>query len=146
MAANPIQMTTIDDIKRIDIPKIHDTKGNLSVIEGQTIPFAIRRVYYLYDVPSTAEREGNAHKQQQKVLIALSGSFEIILYDGVRQTSVILNRPNQGLYIPAGIWREMRNFSSGSVCLVIASDAFDESDYIRQFNEFELFKDRTSKP
>lgn len=144
MAANPIQMTTIDDIKRIDIPKIHDTKGNLSVIEGQTIPFAIRRVYYLYDVPSTAEREGNAHKQQQKVLIALSGSFEVVLHDGVRETAVTLNRPNQGLYIPAGIWREMRNFSSGSVCLVIASENFDEQDYVRDFERYKLSKNGIS--
>lgn len=144
MAANPIRMTTIDDIKRIDIPKIHDAKGNLSVVEGQTIPFLMKRVYYLYDVPSTAEREGNAHKHQQKVLIALSGSFEIILHDGTSQTTVTLNRPNQGLYIPGGIWREMRNFSSGSVCLVIVSDAYDEQDYIRDFDAFRSFKNSVS--
>lgn len=134
----------IADIQLIDIPKIHDAKGNLSVVEGNTIPFEIKRVHYLYDVPSTAEREGNAHKTQQKVLIALSGSFEVLLHDGKEQKTITLNRPNQGLYIPGGIWREMRNFSSGSVCLVIASDNFDEEDYIREFENFTLFKDRTS--
>lgn len=138
-------MTTIEDITRIDIPKIHDAKGNLSVVERETIPFEIKRVYYLYDVPSTAERQGNAHKNQHKVLIALSGSFEVVLHDGVQEITVTLNRPNQGLYIPPGIWREIRNFSSGSVCLVIASDVFDEADYIRDFNAFESFKDRAAK-
>ena len=137
-------MTTINDIRQIDIPKIHDAKGNLSVVEGETIPFEIKRVYYLYDVPSTAEREGNAHKQQQKVLIALSGSFDVILHDGMTETTVTLNRPNQGLYIPDGIWREMRNFSSGSVCLVIASENFDEQDYIRDFEVYRLSKNRIS--
>ena len=134
----------IADIQLIDIPKIHDAKGNLSVVEGSTIPFEIKRVHYLYDVPSTAKRHGNAHKLQQKVLIALSGSFEVVLHDGKEEKTITLNRPNQGLYIPGGIWREMRNFSSGSVCLVIASDDFDENDYIREFDNFALFKDRTS--
>lgn len=137
-------MTKLNDIKLIQIPKIHDAKGNLSVVEGSTIPFEIKRVYYLYDVPSTAERYGNAHKQQERVLIALSGSFEVTLKDGQSEQVFTLNKPNQGLYIPNGIWREMRNFSSGSVCLVIASDNYDESDYIREFVDFQSFKDRTS--
>ncbi|MFT3796802.1 sugar 3,4-ketoisomerase [Flavobacterium sp.] len=145
MAANPNPtMTSLNDIRLIDIPKIHDAKGNLSVVEGPTLPFEIKRVYYLYDVPSTAERYGNAHKLQQRVLIALSGSFEITLKDGKNEKVVTLNKPNQGLYIPNGIWREMRNFSSGSVCLVIASDDYDESDYLREFEDFQSFKNRTS--
>lgn len=137
-------MTNINDIQLIDIPKIHDAKGNLSVVEGNTIPFEIRRVYYLYDVPSTAERYGNAHISQKKMLIALSGSFEVILRDGQNERKIMLNRPNQGLYIPEGIWREIRNFSSGSVCLVIASDEFDEQDYIRDFEAYRLSKNRIS--
>ncbi len=131
---------TLSDCRLIDLPKIHDAKGNLSVIEGNSIPFAIARVYYLYDVPSHAIRHGHAHRTQHKLLVALSGSFEVELHDGVAQKSVLLNRPNQGLYIPNGIWREMRNFSAGSVCLVIASAHFDESDYIRDFGEFQLSK------
>lgn len=136
--------TTIADIQLIDIPKIHDAKGNLSVVEGSTIPFEIKRVHYLYDIPSSAGREGNAHKSQQKVLIALSGSFEVVLKDGLDARTITLNRPNQALYIPAGIWREMQNFSSGSVCLVITSENFSESDYIREFEDFRLFKDGRS--
>lgn len=137
-------MTTINDIKILDIPKIHDAKGNLSVIEGKTIPFEIQLVHYLYDVPSHAEREGNAHIQQQKVMVALSGSFEVVLKDGTDQKIVLLNKPNVGLYIPNGIWREIRNFSSGSVCLVVASQKFAEADYIRDFTTFKLSKDRIS--
>ena len=137
-------MTTISDSQRIDIPKIHDAKGNLSVVEKNAIPFEIKRVYYLYDVPSHAERGGNAHKTQQKVLIALNGSFEVVLKDGTSEKAFLLNKPNEALYIPNGIWREMRNFSSGAVCLIIASEDFDESDYIREFEVFRLFKNRTS--
>lgn len=141
MAANPIRsMTNLNDIQLIDIPKIQDAKGNLSVIEGLTVPFDIRRVYYLYDVPSTAQRHGNAHIRQKKMLIALSGSFEVRLHDGGQERTITLNRPNQGLYIPEGIWREMRNFSSGSVCLVISSEEFDEQDYIRDFETYRLSK------
>ena len=133
-------MTQISDCKLIDIPKIHDAKGNLSVVEGDTIPFPIKRVYYLYDVPSHAERLGHAHRLQRKLLIALSGSFEVVLKDGQQEKVVTLNRPNLGLFVPNGIWREMRNFSSGAVCLVIASENFDETDYIRDFSDFRLFK------
>lgn len=132
--------TTIEHIKVIDIPKIEDTRGNLSVIEKSTIPFAIKRVYYLYDVPSNAYRGGHAHKQQQELLIALSGSFEVKLNDGKNTKSIMLNKPNKGLLIPTGIWRELENFSSGSVCLVLASDVFSEEDYIRDFNTFKLSK------
>lgn len=146
MAANliPKMTTTIADIQLIDIPKIHDTKGNLSVVEGKTIPFEIKRVHYLYDIPSSAEREGNSHIEQQKVLIALSGSFEVVLKDGTNEKTFTLNRPNLGLYIPNGIWREIRNFSSGSVCLVITSHDFSESDYIRDFDEYKLSKNGIS--
>lgn len=133
-------MTKIADIQILTIPKIHDTRGNLSVIEGDVIPFAMKRVYYLYDVPSGAERGGHSHKVQQEFLVALSGSFDVVLTDGQDQKTVTLNKPNEGLLIPNGIWRELENFSSGSVCLVIASDVFEEADYLRDYNDFLLSK------
>ena len=125
----------------INIPKIVDEKGrgNLSVIEKDCVPFDLKRVYYLYDVPSDAYRGGHAHKNQVELLIALSGSFEVVLDDGLERTKIMLNKPNQGLLIPASVWRELENFSSGSVCLVLASDVFDEDDYIRDYEDFKLF-------
>lgn len=126
-------MRNISDCKLLKIPKIEDPRGNLSVIENDVIPFPIKRVYYLYDVPSAAERGGHSHIEQQEFLIALSGSFDVILNDGKDQKKVTLNKPFEGLLISNGIWRELKNFSSGSVCLVIASDVFKEEDYIRDF-------------
>lgn len=124
------------NIKRISIPKIEDPRGNLSVIEKEVVPFDIKRVYYLYDVPAGAERGGHAHIQQREFLIALSGSFDVILNDGKTEKTVTLNKPFEGLLISEGIWRELKNFSSGSVCLVVASDVFEEKDYIRDFQAF----------
>ncbi|MCD2260093.1 sugar 3,4-ketoisomerase [Psychroserpens luteolus] len=129
------------NIKIIDIPKITDPRGNLAVIEKDTIPYPIKRVYYLYDVPSDAYRGGHAHKNQIEFLIALSGSFEVVLDDGVNKKKIMLNKPDKGLLIPTGIWRELENFSSGAVCLVLASDDFDESDYIRNYEDFKSYKD-----
>ncbi len=123
-------------INILTIPKIEDPRGNLSVIENDVIPFQIKRVYYLYDVPAGAERGGHSHKEQQEFLIALSGSFDVILNDGKVQNTVTLNKPFEGLLIPNSIWRELKNFSSGAVCLVVASDVFDEADYIRDFDDF----------
>lgn len=137
-------MTNIKDIKIIEIPKIQDTRGNLSVIEGNVIPFEIKRVYYLYDVPSGAERGGHSHIEQHEFLVALSGSFDVVMTDSINKTKVTLNKPNQGLLIPNGIWRELENFSSGSVCLVVASDVFKEEDYIRDFDAFKLSKNSIS--
>lgn len=123
-------------IEMISIPKIEDRRGNLSVIEKDVVPFPIKRVYYLYDVPSGAERGGHSHIQQQEFLVALSGSFDVILNDGKEEQKVSLNKPYEGLLIKNGIWRELKNFSSGSVCLVVASDVFEEEDYIRDFEVF----------
>ena len=137
-------MTTIHDTNFIDITKVHDTRGNLSVIEGDAIPFEMKRVYYLYDIPSGGRRGGHSHINQQELLVALSGSFDVILNDGNEQKTVTLNKPNVGLLIVNGIWRELENFSSGSVCLVLASDVFEEEDYIRNFEAYKLSKNRIS--
>lgn len=129
----------------ISIPKIEERRGNLSVIENDTIPFEIKRVYYLYDVPSGAERGGHAHKELLQLLISLSGSFDVVLNNGTEECIITLNRPNVGLLIPTGVWRELQNFSSGAVSLVLASAVFDENDYIRDFEEFKLFKNGISQ-
>ncbi|WP_250433977.1 sugar 3,4-ketoisomerase [Hanstruepera flava] len=126
----------LSDIKLIDIPKIQDPRGNLAIIEKDVIPFEIKRVYYLFDVPSNAYRGGHAHKNLKQVLIALSGSFDVILDDGNERKVITLNKPDKALIIPTGIWRELENFSSGSVCLVLASNVFNENDYVRDYNEF----------
>lgn len=136
--------TSILNIELVPIPKIQDARGNLSVIEGDLLPFTLKRVYYLYDVPSGSERGGHAHIDQQELLIALSGSFDVVLNDGCDKKIVTLNKPNEGLLIPTGIWRELQNFSSGSVCLVIASDVFSERDYIRDYGTFVSFKNSIS--
>jgi dTDP-4-dehydrorhamnose 3,5-epimerase-like enzyme len=122
--------------KLINIPKIEDPRGNLSVIEHEVVPFDIKRVYYLYDVPAGAERGGHAHKKLQQFLVALSGSFDVLLNDGKVEKTVTLNKPFEGLLISKGIWRELKNFSSGAVCLVVASEVFEEADYIRDFEDF----------
>ena len=135
-------MTTIQDVKIIDIPKIIDSqgRGKLSVIEKDIIPFDIKRVYYLYDVPSDAYRGGHAHQNLIQFMIPLSGSFDVLVDDGNSKKKIMLNKPNKGLLIPAGIWREMDNFSSGSICMVLASDYFNEEDYFRNYREFKKFK------
>ena len=132
---------TIKDCKHISIPKIADPdgRGNLSVLEKDILPYQIKRVYYLYDVPSGSTRGGHAHKELQQFLIALSGSFDVVLDDGKERRVVSLNRPDKGLLIPTGIWRELENFSSGAVCLSLVSDVYKGSDYIRDYTEFKLF-------
>jgi mannose-6-phosphate isomerase-like protein (cupin superfamily) len=133
-------MNLNNKIELITLPKIEERRGNISVIENDTIPFEIKRVYYLYDVPSGAERGGHAHKKLQQFLVALSGSFDVTLNDGKEELLITLNNPNVGLLIKHGVWREMRNFSSGSVCLVVASEVYIEEDYIRDFEEFISWK------
>lgn len=129
-------MTTIQDIALIKIPVIEDLSGNLAFIQNDILPFEFKRVYYLFDVPSSAFRGGHSHIEQHEVLIALSGSFEVTLNDGIHKKIYLLNKPNIGLHLPKGIWRELENFSSGAVCLVLASDVFEESDYIRDYDVF----------
>lgn len=124
------------NIKIIDIPKIENSLGNIAVIENDVIPFDIKRVYYLYDIPSSAMRGGHSHKKLKQFLIAISGSFDVVLKDGISSKKVTLNKPNKGLLIEKNTWRELENFSSGAVCLVLASEVFDEEDYIRDFDAF----------
>lgn len=128
---------TINDCKRIELPKITDPRGNLTFIEADKhIPFTIRRVFYLYDVPGGAERAGHALKTCDQFLIAMSGSFDVIIYDGKDQQRIHLNRSYYGLHLPPMIWREMDNFSSGSVCLALASQPYSEGDYYRDYREY----------
>jgi dTDP-4-dehydrorhamnose 3,5-epimerase-like enzyme len=133
-------MSTVNDIQLIKLPVVEDTRGNLAFIQNDVLPFNFKRVYYLFDVPSTSHRGGHSHIHQNQILIALSGSFEVVIHDGLEQKSVLLNKPNVGLQIVPGLWRELQNFSSGAVCLVIAEDVFDESDYIRDFETFQKSK------
>ena len=131
----------IEDCKIIELPKIGDRLGHISVVNNQKdIPFGAKRVFYLFDIPSGESRGAHAHKECHQFLIALSGSFEVMLNDGVNQKSVFLNRPNFGLHIVPGIWASEVNFSSGAICLVLASHLYDESDYIRDHDSFLEYK------
>lgn len=130
---------SIVNCHQIDFPKIHDPRGNLTFIESNRhIPFDIKRVYYLYDVPGGETRAGHAHKELHQVLVALAGSFDVLLDDGKEKKRITLNRPFSGLYIYPLTWRVLENFSSGSVCLSIVSEFYTESDYIREYAEFLL--------
>ena len=128
---------TIYNCPIVELPKIHNRAGNITPIENnKEIPFEIKRVYYLYDVPGGEERGGHAHKQLQQFIIAASGSFDVTIDDGKNKKTISLNRPYYGLHIIPGIWRELSNFSSGAICLVLASEKYDENDYIRNYNDF----------
>ena len=130
----------LEEITLTDIPTITDTRGNLAVIERDILPYQVKRVYYLFDVPSDSYRGGHAHKEQLEFLIALSGSFNVTLDNGSQKKSFLLNKPNKGLLLPTGIWRELEDFSSGAVCLVLSSGEFDEGDYIRNYQDFRNLK------
>lgn len=127
----------LDDCRILPLPKIQDARGNLTFIENsRQVPFDIKRIYYLYDVPGGADRGAHAHKALHQLVIAVSGSFEIELDDGCRKQRFRLDRSYSGLYICPMMWRQLDNFSSGAVCLVLASEVYDESDYLRDYQEF----------
>lgn len=126
-----------EDAKIIDLPKFLDARGNLSFVEQEThIPFAIKRTYWLYDVPGGEVRGGHAYRKNEEFIISLSGSFNVILDDGKEKKTFSLNRSYYGLYVPKGLWREMENFSTNSLALVLSSTYYDASDYVRNYNEF----------
>lgn len=135
-------MNTVYDCTIIELDNHHsDRKGNLSVVQnGSTIPFDVKRVYYLYDVPGGESRGSHAHRELSQLIIAASGSFRVTLDDGNVKRSFTLNRPYQGLYVKPGIWRDLDDFSSGAVCLVLASEAYKREDYIRDYQEFLKFR------
>lgn len=127
----------ISDCALIDLPKIENRSGNITAIENNLdIPFEVKRIFYLYDIPGGESRGAHAHKQCQQFLVAASGSFEVQLDDGIEKKTVMLNQPYKGLYVPPGIWASEINFSSGAICLVMTSDKFEEDDYIRDYQDF----------
>tara|TARA_B100001057_G_scaffold439640_1_gene472969 strand:+ start:794 stop:1216 length:423 start_codon:yes stop_codon:yes gene_type:complete len=136
-----LKKTKISNCSIIDISKIKSDFGSLSIVENsKNIPFDVKRVYYLYNVPSGEERGGHAHKNLHQLIFALSGSFDIKINDSIKKKIISLNSPSKGLHIVPGIWRSLHNFSSGSICLVVASEGFLESDYIRNFKVFQQYK------
>ena len=133
--------STVYDCKLIELDKNHREKGNITVVDNRKqVPFDTKRVYYLYDVPGGEERGGHAHKELFQLIVAAGGSFDVVLDDGKNKQTITLNRPYQGLYIVPGIWRELVNFSSGSTCLVMASERYKESDYLREYTSYVNYK------
>ena len=134
-------MFTVNDCQVVELPIVHTESGNISVLENNSnIPFEIKRIYYLYDVPMGAERGGHAHFELQQYVVAAGGSFTFVLDDGINKREIFLNHPNKALHIKPGIWREMKDFSSGSVCLVLASHSYNEQDYMRNYEDFLKFR------
>ena len=132
---------SVEDCQLIDLPIVHNQSGKMTVLENNmNIPFDIKRVYYLYDIPMDSERGGHSHYDLQQYIIAASGSFSFLLDDGKNKKEVFLNHPNKALHIKPGIWREMKDFSSGSICLVLASMKYSEDDYIREYQEFQNYR------
>lgn len=136
-----MRQTSVYDCSVVELPKNHTVRGNITSVNNvQEIPFEIKRVYYLYDIPGGESRGGHAHKELQQFIIAVSGSFDLVIDDGNIRRVFNLNRPYQGVLMPSGLWRELVNFSSGAVCLVLASLEYNESDYIRNYHEFREYK------
>lgn len=134
--------SSVYDCVILPLSKIHNRAGNITIVEEVTnLPFEIKRVYYLYDIPGGEDRGGHAHKELRQLIVAASGSFDVLLDDGVNKKVVTLNRPDYGLMVVPGIWRELMEFSSGAICLVLASEIFDNEDYIRDYNHFVNLKD-----
>lgn len=137
-------ISDIHNCNVVELTKIHNPVGNITIIQnGEHQPFNVKRVYYLYDVPGGSDRGGHAHKALYQLIVAASGSFDVILDDGRNKKIIQLNRPNYGLLVVPGIWREVVNFSSGAICLVLASDKYASGDYIRDYTDFQKFKDET---
>ena len=137
-------MYKVEDCKIVNLPKIHNDAGNITVLENnKNIPFDIKRIYYLYDVPMGADRGGHGHYALQQYVVAASGSFTFVLDDGVNKREFFLNDPSKALHIQPGIWREIKGFSSGSICFVLASQKYNESDYIRDYVEYLKYKNDT---
>ncbi|MDD2612454.1 MAG: FdtA/QdtA family cupin domain-containing protein [Bacteroidales bacterium] len=133
--------STVYDCEILPLSKIHNRAGNITIVEGNVnVPFSIRRIYYLYDIPGGESRGGHAHKELYQLIVAASGSFDVLLDDGVNKKVIKLNRPDYGLLVVPGIWRELFEFSSGSVCLVLASEKYDEDDYLREYDYFKTWK------
>jgi dTDP-4-dehydrorhamnose 3,5-epimerase-like enzyme len=136
-----MEQTTLVDCQLLHFPKNHQFNGNLtSITNHEEVPFAIQRIYYLYDVPGGETRGGHAHKDLHQIMVALSGSFTVTIDDGRNKQSFQLNQPYQGLLIPPGLWRDLDNFSSGSICMVLASELYDENDYFRDYDAFIQWK------
>jgi hypothetical protein len=136
---------SIFDCSIIHLPKIHSRQGNITPVQNNfTIPFEVRRIYYLYDIPGGESRGAHGHKNLESLVIAVSGSFDVTVDDGYNKKTVQLNRPYLGLNLKPGIWRDLSNFSSGAICLVLASDVFEEEDYLRNYNDFLDFKKNTA--
>ncbi len=134
-------MYNINDCHIVNLDKIQNEAGNITVLEnGKNIPFDIKRIYYLYDIPMGSERGGHGHYELQQYVVAASGSFTFVLDDGKNRKEVFLNDPSKALHITSGIWREIKNFSSGSICLVLASNEYSEADYIRNYDEYLKFR------
>jgi hypothetical protein len=137
------KFNTVFDCSVMQLPKIHNRAGNITPINGNVeVPFSIRRVYYLYDVPGGEDRGGHAHYELQQFIVAASGSFDVLLDDGINKRTVSLNRPYFALHVVPGIWRELTNFSSGSICMVLASHIYEAADYIREYTIFKEFKSK----
>lgn len=141
-----MKYSSIYDCHVLSLSKIHNLAGNITIVEGkQNIPFSLRRIYYLYDIPGGESRGGHAHKELFQLVVAASGCFEVLLDDSVNKKVVRLNRPNYGLLIVPGIWRELFEFSSGAICLVLASQKYEEDDYLRDYDSFKKFKNHIVK-
>ncbi len=136
-----MQSSKISECKLLDLPKIHAESGDITSINNlELIPFETKRVYYLYDVPNRADRGAHAHTELYQLVVAVSGTFDIELFDGVDKIKYTLNQPDQALLIVPGIWRNLNNFSGGGICLVLASNEYDEEDYIRDYESFKQWK------
>lgn len=133
--------SSVFDCVILPLNKILNRAGNITIVEGQeNVPFDVKRIYYLYDIPGGADRGGHAHKELKQLIVAASGSFDVMLDDGINKKNVTLNKPDYGLMVVPGIWRELMEFSSGAICLVLTSESYQEEDYIRKYAEFRQYE------